>query len=254
MTVRTARAYARWRMARQGRVRADPARGNAAALRGERGKGSLGDHMRGSIIMGIIAAVALVAMPASAQRNRRGTQATELDPTGRGAIFGVGLESRDIDMMADQVMRELMSRPDIVGTPTPPRVVIDSEKFYNDSSQRIDRDMLTGSLRASLSRAAAGRIRFVSRESMDIVMRERELKRTGVADGGTRGMTQGVSGVDYQLIGKMSSLDSRDTKSGLVQRRTQVVFELVDLETGDLPWTSQPYVILRAAGDDIVYR
>ncbi|KQM63582.1 MULTISPECIES: hypothetical protein [unclassified Sphingomonas] len=211
--------------------------------------------MRSSLM---IAAVVLAAMApadtASAQRNRRGTQATELDPTGRGAIFGVGLESRDIDMIADQIVRDLLSRPDIAGTPTPPRIVIDSEKFYNDSSQRIDRDMVTGALRASLSRAAAGRIRFVSRESMDIVMRERELKRTGVADSGTRGMTQGVSGVDYQLVGKMSSLDSRDMKSGLVQRRTQVVFELVDLETGDLPWTSQPYVILRAAGDDVVYR
>jgi hypothetical protein len=215
-----------------------------------------GTRMRGSIIIAALAATALAwpADTASAQRNRKGTQAMELDPTGRGAISGVGLESRDIDMLADQVVRELMSRPDIVGGTTAPRIVVDSEKFYNDSSQRIDRDMLTGALRASFSRAAAGRIRFVSRESMDIVMRERELKRTGVADTGTRGMTQGVSGVDYQMIGKMSSLDSRDLKSGMVQRRTQIVFELVDLETGDLPWTSQPYVILRAAGEGVLYR
>lgn len=210
--------------------------------------------MRGSIIIAALAATALAWPADTASAQRRGTQAMELDPTGRGAISGVGLESRDIDMLADQVVRELMSRPDIIGTATPPRIVVDSEKFYNDSSQRIDRDMLTGALRASFSRAAAGKIRFVSRESMDIVMRERELKRTGVADTGTRGMTQGVSGVDYQMIGKMSSLDSRDLKSGMVQRRTQIVFELVDLETGDLPWTSQPYVILRAAGEGVLYR
>jgi curli biogenesis system outer membrane secretion channel CsgG len=207
--------------------------------------------MRRTII--VAAACACLTAPA-ASAQRRGTQAVEQDPTGRGAISGIGIESRDIDMMADQMVRDLLSRPDIVGTPVPPRIVIDSEKFYNDSSQRIDRDMLTGALRASLSRAAAGRLRFVSRESMDIVMRERELKRTGVADGGTRGMTQGVSGVDYQLIGKISSLDSSDPKSGIVQRRTQVVFELVDLETGDLPWTGQPYVILRSAGVGVVYR
>lgn len=210
--------------------------------------------MRGSIIIAALAATALAWPADTASAQRRGTQAMELDPTGRGAISGVGLESRDIDMLADQVVRELMSRADIIGGATPPRIVVDSEKFYNDSSQRIDRDMLTGALRASFSRAAAGKIRFVSRESMDIVMRERELKRTGVADTGTRGMTQGVSGVDYQMIGKMSSLDSRDLKSGMVQRRTQIVFELVDLETGDLPWTSQPYVILRAAGEGVLYR
>lgn len=206
--------------------------------------------------MAVVATFLVVpgATAAAADRNKRGTQAMELDPTSRGAIFGTGLESRDIDQMADSVVRELMSRPDLVSTPVPPRIVVDSEKFYNNSSQRVDRDMITSALRASLNRAAAGRIRFVSRESMDIVMRERELKRTGIADSGTRGTTQGVSGVDYQLIGKMTSLDSRDGRSGMVQRRTQVVFELVDLETGDLPWTGNPYVILRASGDDVVYR
>jgi hypothetical protein len=178
----------------------------------------------------------------------------ELDPTSRGAISGIGIESRDIDSMADQVVRELMSRPDLVKASQPPRVVVDAEKFRNDSSQRMDRQMITDALRASLNRAAAGRIRFVSRESMDIIMRERELKRTGIADVGTRGMTKGVAGLDFQLIGRMTSLDSRDGRTGLMQRRTQVVFELVDMETGELPWTSQPYIILRASGDDVVYR
>ncbi len=195
-----------------------------------------------------------LSVPAQAQSNKRGTQAMELDPNGRGAISGVGIESRDIDAMADLVVRELMSRPDLVSAAQPPRIVVDSEAFRNDSTQRIDRDMITGALRASLNRSANGRIRFISREAMALVMRERELKRSGVADVGTRGMTRSVAGLDFQLVGKMSSLDTRDSKSGLVQRRTQVIFELVDLETGELPWTSQPYVILRAAGDDVVYR
>jgi hypothetical protein len=202
-----------------------------------------------------VVAMALGTSGADAQRRSRGTQAMELDPNGRGAVSGIGIESRDIDAMADQVVRDILTRPDIVRPGAPPRVVIDSEKFYNNSAQRLDRDMITGALRASLNRAAAGRIRFVSRESMDIVMRERELKRSGTADVGTRGMTKGVSGLDFMLIGKITSLDSRDTgRSGLTQRRTQIIFELVDMETGDLPWTSQPYVMLRAAADDVIYR
>ena len=201
-----------------------------------------------------VAIAAGLAGPADAASNKRGSQAMELDPNGRGAISGIGIESRDIDAMADQVVRELMSRPDLVKSEKPPRVVVDSEEFRNDSSQRIDRNMITDALRASLNRASAGRIRFISRESMAIIMRERELKRAGVADAGTRGMTQGIAGLDFQMIGKMTSLDNRDARSGLVQRRTQVIFELVDMETGELPWTSQPYIILRAAGDDVVYR
>lgn len=198
--------------------------------------------------------IAFYSQPIEAKPKKSGTQAMELDPQGRGAISGVGIESRDIDAMSDQVLRELMSRPDLVGSEKPPRVVVDAEMFRNESSQRIDRNMITDAMRASLNRAAAGRLRFISREAMSIVMRERELKRTGVADTGTTGLTQGVAGVDYQMVGRMTSLDSRDARSGLVQRRTQILFELVDLETGELRYTSQPYVILRAAGDDIVYR
>ncbi len=202
-----------------------------------------------------LALLALVAAPVPALAgNKGGTQATELDPSGRGAISGIGIESRDIDAMADQVVRELMSRADLVKAAEPPRIVVDSEAFRNDSTQRIDRNMITDALRASFNRAAAGRIRFVSRESMALVMRERELKRSGTADVGTRGLTRAIAGLDFQMIGKMTSLDTRDGKSGLTQRRTQIVFELVDLETGEVPWTSQSYVILRASGDDIVYR
>lgn len=206
-------------------------------------------------IIAVIGACVL-AVPSSAEAGSRkgGSQAMELDPTGRGAISGIGIESRDVDTIADQVVRELMSRPDLVTAGQPPRVVVDSEAFRNDSSQRIDRNMITDALRASFNRAAAGRIRFISRESMNIIMRERELKRAGIADVGTRGLTDGVAGLDFQMIGKMTSLDNRDNRSGLQQRRTQVVFELVDMESGEIPWTSQPYIILRASGDDVVYR
>lgn len=200
------------------------------------------------------ASAALLATPAAARPKKGGTQAMELDPGGRGAISGIGIESRDIDAMADQVVRELMSRPDFIGAAEPPRIVVDSAGFSNDSSQRIDKNMITDALRASLNRAANGRMRFVSREAMMFIQQERELKREGISDVGTRGLTAGVSGLDYRLIGRMTTADSRDAASGLAQRRTQVVFEIIDMETGDIPWTGQPYTILRASGDDVVYR
>lgn len=201
------------------------------------------------------AAVAVGAGPAEArEKNRRGTQAMELDPQSKGAFNGIGIEPRDIERMSDQAVREIMSRADLVGGAEPPRVVVDSEAFYNDSSQRIDRNMITDQLRAQLTRAAAGRIRFISRESMALIMRERELKRTGVADVGTRGTTDGIAGLDFQMVGRMTSLDMRDGRTGMVQRRTQIVFELVDMETGEITWIGEPYVIMRAAGDDVVYR
>jgi len=205
-----------------------------------------------AVAFGLFAALPIASLQADS--NRRGTQAMDLDPSGRGAIGGIGIESRDIDAMSDQVVRELMARADLVRSAQPPRIVVDSEKILNNSSQRIDRDMIAGALRTSLNRAAAGRIRFISRESMDIIARERALKDAGQVDSGTRGRTLAVAGLDFTLIGRLTSLDSRDSRSGLVQRRTQVIFELVDMETGEIPWSGQPYVVLRAAGDDVVYR
>jgi hypothetical protein len=38
------------------------------------------------------------------------------------------------------------------------------------------------------------------------------------------------------------------------QRGMQVFFELIDLETTETVYISEPYVILRAQSDDVVYR
>jgi hypothetical protein len=50
----------------------------------------------------------------------------------------------------------------------------------------------------------------------------------------------------------MATLDSRDG-SGMIQRYTQITFEMIDLETGEIVWTGL-YEMGRAAADDVVYR
>lgn len=206
------------------------------------------------IAMAVSAALIVTSTPAQAKPKKTGTQATELDPTGRGAISGIGIESRDIDAMADMVFRDIMGRQDIMNRDTAPRIILDNSEFRNESSQRINSKLMTDTLRASLNRTAAGKVRFINRQNMARIQEERELKRTGVADTGTTGLTKGVSGADFFLAATMTSLDSRDGKSGIQQRRTQIVFELIDVETGDIVYTSEPYVTLRAAGEDVIYR
>lgn len=196
----------------------------------------------------------MVAVPADAQRRRGGTAAIEMDPTGRGVVQGTGFESRDIASMADRLVRDLMQRPDFVQAPKPPRVIVDSSRLVNKSSQRLDTDMISDQLRAQLMRTAAGRIRFVSRENIQDVSDERELKRSGTVDVATTGMTRAMAGSDYKLVGRITSLDSRNNNTGMMQRSMQVVFELIDLETSESVYISEPYVTMRAQGDDVVYR
>lgn len=209
-------------------------------------------HIRTALAL--CAAVLSISAPAAAGSKKTGTQATELDPGGRGAISGIGIESRDIDAMADMVLRDIMGRDDIMNRETAPRVILDSSEFRNESSQRINSKLMTDTLRATLNRTSAGKVKFINRANMARIQEERELKRTGVADTGTTGLTKAISGADFFLTATMTSLDSRDGKSGIQQRRTQIVFELIDVETGDIPYTSEPYVTFRAAGEDVIYR
>ncbi len=67
-------------------------------------------------------------------------------------------------------------------------------------------------------------------------------------------MAHAVAGSDYKLTGRITSLDSRNNNTGMTQRAMQVVFEVIDLETSESVYISEPYMILRAQGDDVVYR
>jgi hypothetical protein len=85
------------------------------------------------------------------------------------------------------------------------------------------------------------------------VAKERELKRQGVVDKATLPTARAPKGGDYRLGGRITSLDSRDPKSGMMQRYNQIVFEMVDLETSEIVW-SGIYEFAKAAQDDIIYR
>lgn len=200
----------------------------------------------------LLASGATCGMAVAAPRG--GQPAVDLDPGSRGIVSGTGIEMRDISAMADRVVRDLLQRPEFVSAPKPPRIIVDSSRLINKSSQRLDTDMIGDQLRSQLSRAAAGRMRFLSRESIQDVLDERELKREGKVDVGSKGLAVAVAGSDYKLTGRITSQDMRNNNTGATQRAMQVVFEIIDLETSESVYISEPYVILRAQSDDVVYR
>lgn len=185
--------------------------------------------------------------------NASGTPTVELDPSSRGPVAGVGIEMQDIQAMADQMIRDMLADPMLASRSKPPQVIIDAEYFSNQSSQRINRNLITDNLRVGLNRAAHGRMIFVSRESADMVEKERQLKRQGKIDVGTIRMTAAQAGGDFRLRGRITSLDSRDPRTGMMQRYNQITFEMIDLERGTSVWAGI-YKFARAAADDVVYR
>lgn len=185
--------------------------------------------------------------------NAAGSPTVQLDPNTRGPVAGVGIEGQDIISMTDRMMRDMLRSPVIAGQTTPPQIIIDSQYFTNESSQRLSLNAIVDRLRIGLTNASQGRMVFVSRESAAMVAQERELKRQGTTDVATTGLARAQAGSDYRLRGRITSLDSRDPRSGMVQRYSQITFEMIDMERGVIVWGGL-YEFARAAADDIVYR
>jgi len=188
--------------------------------------------------------------------NPSGVATVAHNPATPGPVHGVGVEGHDIVAMSDQMMRDMLATPQLVqrdAAGRAPRVIIDSQYFANDSSQPINRNLITDRLRVSLNRAAAGRMTFVGRQYAQMVEQERQIKRDGKLDVGTRGLTRAAMGADYRLGGRIASIDQRSPATGLIQRYTQITFELIDLESSEIVW-SGIYEFARSAADDVMYR
>jgi len=186
-------------------------------------------------------------------QNTAGTPTTYVDPNSLGPVKGVGIESQDIVSMTDQMMRDMLTEPRLGNAATPPNVIIDSEYFVNESASRINRNTITDRLRVGLQRAAQGRMVFVGRHYANMVEAERGLKRQGVTDKGTNPTAKAQKGGDYRLGGRITSTEARDPLTGMIQRYTQIIFEMADLETGEIIW-SGIYEFSKAAADDVIYR
>lgn len=202
---------------------------------------------------GALLGMLALAACAPQQPYASGVQTMQLDPSTRGPVGGVGIEGQDIMAMTDQMMRDMLQNPLLANASRPPQVIIDAQYFQNLSSQRLNVNAITDRLRVGLTRASQGRMVFVSRESFGMVAQERQMRRSGQVDVGTRGLTRAQAGADYRLVGRINSIDQRSMGTGMVQRYNQISFEMVDMERGTIVW-SGIYEFARAAADDIVYR
>lgn len=170
--------------------------------------------------------------------NASGTATTYSDPgTAPPPPQGLGIQSQDIVSMTDEMMRDMLAEPRISRQTKAPRVIVDSEFFYDETREgagghaRLNKNTITDRLRVSLGRAAHGRMVFVGRHHAGMVEQERKLKSEKVTDQGTRGRTEATLGADFRLGGRITSLEGR------AARYTQIVFEMIDLETSEVVWS-----------------
>ena len=185
-------------------------------------------------------------------QNAPGTPTAYQDTRTAGLVRGTGIESQDIESMVDKMVRHMLANPTLANAASAPRVIVDAAYFENQSSQRLNKNILIDQLATQLQIAANGRILFVNREFADMVEKERALKRAGKTDVGTAGLTEAVAGADYRLNGRITSLDAR-AASGAHERLMNIVFRMTGLESGITVWANQ-YNFKKAGQDDVVYR
>lgn len=185
--------------------------------------------------------------------NSAGRASVYQDVREAGPIQGVGIQANDIAAVTDKMVRDILGDPRVMNRSTAPRILIDSAEFVNESNSRFNKNMFTDKLRSNLMRAARGKLSFVTRENIAMVRKERELKRRGVVDSGTVRQTQGTFGADFRLSGRISSQDVMQQGSQMKLRTNTILFELTDLESGEIVWIFSDD-IEKFAQDDIMYR
>ncbi len=166
---------------------------------------------------------------------------------------GTGIESQDIVGMVDEMMRDILSTGFLVNKNVAPRIIIDSKYFKNQSSSRINKSLITERLLINLNRAAKGRMIFLEREDIEMIVDERELKREGQVSIGNLGNAKKIHGADYRLSGKIMSLDTLNNDTGDETKYHQISFKLIDLETGSIAWTNL-YEFKKTAASNVIYR
>lgn len=206
-----------------------------------------------SLLLSLMMIFGCTTVHTSRTENSKGMATRYEDPALTGRIGGVGIESQDIVSITDKMMRDIMANPTLAGRAMPPQVVIDARYFRNESSSRVDRNLITDLLRTELTRAANGRMVFLGREYANMTEKERALEQEGFVTGGTQEATQKALGWDYRLGGRIASLDSVDAQTGLTSRYHQITFEMIERGTGVIVWNGT-YQFKKTAQDDILYR
>jgi PBP1b-binding outer membrane lipoprotein LpoB len=172
---------------------------------------------------------------------------TYVDPTAQGSVAGVGIESQDLITATDKLVRKMLETKEIQGQKgiTP---VIGLLPVQNRTRFAIDKDIFLTRMKVLLNEKANGQIKFIARDRIESIKKEKELKDKGEVTSGSR---KKLYGVDYFLTGELSGL-STATQRGKSDYML-FTFRLIDSETSEEIWESY-HELKKEGAEDAVYR
>lgn len=182
-------------------------------------------------------------------QNPSGAPVTEMKADERGFVAGTGVESQDLVTVTDKMARSILGIPEIANAKTTPRIVLDP--VVNETRFALNKDIFLTRIRTQLNSKAAGRVRFLARENMKALERERDLKQQGAVTASSDPNVVEFKGADYFLTGKLQGMSTRTTAG--VSDYVLYSFQLIDARTSEIVWEDSAE-IKKQGLEDAAYR
>ncbi len=202
------------------------------------------------VTLSLLTATALITGCASTGvKNPSGVSVTHMNADEQGFVAGTGIESQDIVSVTDKMSRDILSVPEIANAKGVPRVVLLPVK--NETRFPINKDIFLDEIISRLSEKAAGKVRFLARDRIADLERERQMKQSGQVTSSTDPNVNQFKGADFFLTGKLIGQTTK-TSAG-TSDYILYTFELIDPNTSDIIWRGSDR-IKKQGLEDAAYR
>lgn len=174
------------------------------------------------------------------------SHSTTILPDADDGLGGTGIEAIDIRTVARKMAVSILDIPEIMNASGIPRIALLPVK--NSTRFIINKDIFIKKIRLELNKHATGKVRFLARERIKDIMKEREAKREGLF---TASKDADLLGVDFYLTGELTGLSkaSKGHRSDYIL----MMFQLIDAETSDIVW-EDAYEIKRVGITGVAYQ
>lgn len=182
-------------------------------------------------------------------QNPTGVPVTEMRADERGFVAGTGVESQDLVTVTDKMARSILGIPEIARATATPRIVLDP--VVNDTRFPINKDIFNDRIRIELNKNAQGKVRFLARDRMKTLERERDLKQAGQVTASADPNVTEFRGADYFLTGKLAGMTTKTTAG--TSDYVLYSFQLIDARTSEIVWEDAAE-IKKQGLEDAAYR
>lgn len=195
------------------------------------------------------AAVAFSGCVSEGVPNAGGVPVTEVRPDQPGFVSGTGVESQDLVSISDRMAKAILGVPEIARAKTAPHVVLDP--VVNNTRFPIDKDIFLIRIRTQLNSRSMGKVRFLDRDTMRALERERDIRLASERASGDTPPAAGFRGADFVLSGKLDGISTRTSQG--TSDYILYSFRLTDARTSEIVWEDTAE-IKKQGLEDAAYR